>query len=898
MFSLNKNYFKNQNPPKHITPSELIKNKTNRKEESSLLSEIYIDPLFKPNNKSLGNNSKIVNELSNIEWLPIRYLMKNPKLFLNKIEAADILQGNLGNCYFLSAVAALAEFPNYLETLFSVKEYNDFGYFEVELFIDGQWQIVIVDSYFPVIKNTKHFYFSQPNGEELWLIILEKAWSKVNGSYSNTIAGWPSDSFVALTGCIVEKYVLRNEKEEELWSRLVSSDKKNYIMCASTGNKPYFNDKTKQDIDVSNEDRGLVSNHAYTLIQAIEVFDKSNNKDVKLVKIRNPWGEKEWNGNWSDSSDCWNAELKNKVNMMSEADGCFFMEFSDLLVYYEVLHICFFNPKAKEVFITMNDNKHCDDRNSNEIDYSITPEYFLITIPIASTLGVSCYFPHWRFNRELDRKELSNPTTLLLSKINKEVKNNNEEDSIEYSYKFINGEFETNDFFGFVEDVEPGIYIVCVLNINIKNNDINKYQKFKLKLECDNNFLVEYIDFSSNSSKTPNSNNNSSISINKSSLLEDILLEAICSNKSEQIKQQENNPIFTIMENQFLSTGIGYRIVINNTKDSVIVWENDYTNLLNMKYLSDISQTNNTNLTYKTKTSIFPGLRKVFFGMKLFYYNKYWFNLKSSYQELKLSNKDIERKEKHLNLNSIIIDFKSKIDSVTKESNKLKCFDIKNNNIEVIQQYSYNPFIYSYSNLIEFYDNFCFDFIVDLVLKLAHKKNSLKLNNSIKSSGSKNSISSKKKLRISKDDLSFLYDIPETHIDNNEKQNKDALENSNFNNTELELNENKKSSGSLNINMYNASVNKENIEIYIYNYNNGTLLNLNKPNNKINKGLFIQYKDNEKDENKNKGNFTNKIEFSNIKKSQISSIFIGNFKDNIPIKGMIYYSNDSKVLVH
>ena len=43
--------------------------------------------------------------------------------------------------------------------------------------------------------------------------------------------------------------------------------------------------------------------HCYTIIDVFEIKDyKDKNKIHKLIRLRNPWGEIEWNGKWSDES--------------------------------------------------------------------------------------------------------------------------------------------------------------------------------------------------------------------------------------------------------------------------------------------------------------------------------------------------------------------------------------------------------------------------------------------------------------------------------------------------------------------------------------------------------------------------------------------------------------------
>lgn len=48
----------------------------------------------------------------------------------------------------------------------------------------------------------------------------------------------------------------------------------------------------------------MVGGHAYTLLAGYEV--NYMGKVIKLVKLRNPWGDSEWKGKWNDNDTIWN----------------------------------------------------------------------------------------------------------------------------------------------------------------------------------------------------------------------------------------------------------------------------------------------------------------------------------------------------------------------------------------------------------------------------------------------------------------------------------------------------------------------------------------------------------------------------------------------------------------
>ena len=51
--------------------------------------------------------------------------------------AGDVIQGELGDCYFLSVLSVLAEKPDRIEALFNLEQMNDQGIFSVMMYKNG-----------------------------------------------------------------------------------------------------------------------------------------------------------------------------------------------------------------------------------------------------------------------------------------------------------------------------------------------------------------------------------------------------------------------------------------------------------------------------------------------------------------------------------------------------------------------------------------------------------------------------------------------------------------------------------------------------------------------------------------------------------------------------------------
>lgn len=115
------------------------------------------------------------------------------------MDANNIIQGGVGDCYLMSAIAGIVEhYPELIYRLF-VLDKNPISIYGVRLFVDGAWETIITDARFPVNFHGR-FIYAKPHKHEIWVLILEKAWAKLYRSYENINAGFSDEGLTAITG--------------------------------------------------------------------------------------------------------------------------------------------------------------------------------------------------------------------------------------------------------------------------------------------------------------------------------------------------------------------------------------------------------------------------------------------------------------------------------------------------------------------------------------------------------------------------------------------------------------------------------------------------------------------------------------------------------------------------
>lgn len=421
----------------------------------------FIDDNFPPNSDSLyGKNKTRENIESTYEedmqslnkdknWMSSADLFDSILITRNEFSPSDLIQGSLSDCYYMSALAAIAKYPylildlfvlvdieklnkirtsdrkklsdpkiikelivdfsqirtksNYFESLTQLNEFyltylNSLKCFILKIRLHGEWNYIIIDSYFPIYSDFPSLIFGRSNSFDLWVSLVEKVWAKVLGGYYKTSLGSPSEGFLSLTDSPTD--VINHchlETSEELWEKIKVSINEEWILSCIIQLK---GNKTKYY-----QHLGLITNHCYTILRIKQVIVKG--KVHRFILLRNPHGHTSYSGNYSEEDSKWTTELKKAVDFHSKDEASFFMHIDDYFKFFDHTFVC--KHEEGKVYKSYKVSKQMLKNNISE------GALFLVNV---KQEGKICFTLHQKYKKVYGKGIKNKLAQVIISKVN------------------------------------------------------------------------------------------------------------------------------------------------------------------------------------------------------------------------------------------------------------------------------------------------------------------------------------------------------------------------------------------------------------------------------------------------------------------------------------------------
>jgi len=260
---------------------------------------------------------------------------QNAIIFDQNISAIDVMQGALGDCYFLSAISVMGE-ANVRACIMSREDQAKSGAYLIKLYRGGEYkQHVIIDDFFPTTHGNDWAFAkcNQTGGRplEAWPMILEKAYAKLYKSYENIEGGKVHIALSELTGGVPQYINLNDSVRNNLngfWQKILAYNANGYMLGAGSPE----NEMGDRAINAN----GIVQGHAYAILDVRQFGDD------RLIKLRNPHGSRgiEWSGDWSDESPLWTPAALQALGQETATDGIFWMNVQDFVDEFKYLYVC------------------------------------------------------------------------------------------------------------------------------------------------------------------------------------------------------------------------------------------------------------------------------------------------------------------------------------------------------------------------------------------------------------------------------------------------------------------------------------------------------------------------------------------------------------------------------
>ncbi|KAF7865866.1 hypothetical protein EAF04_006031 [Stromatinia cepivora] len=285
----------------------------------------------------------------------VHEIFDNPTFLEDKISPSDVRQGNLGDCWLMASLTALANTKDGIRRI-CVEWDTKIGIYGFVFHRDGEWIISIIDDklylkspdwdspsvHRHLLEQTdcedvekeyrktyqtgsqSLFFAHCKDPNQTWLPLLEKAYAKAHGDYHSLSGGWIGEGVEDITGGVTTELLTSDILDiDEFWHNEILNVNKEFLFGCSTG---------LLDYGYGNRD-GISEGHAYVIMEAREL-----STGERLLKLRNPWGKIKkgnWEGPWSDGSKEFTPEAQIELNHKFGNDSVFWISYQDLLRKYQ-----------------------------------------------------------------------------------------------------------------------------------------------------------------------------------------------------------------------------------------------------------------------------------------------------------------------------------------------------------------------------------------------------------------------------------------------------------------------------------------------------------------------------------------------------------------------------------
>mmetsp|Transcript_6303 Transcript_6303/g.10929 ORF Transcript_6303/g.10929 Transcript_6303/m.10929 type:complete len:741 (-) Transcript_6303:24-2246(-) len=266
----------------------------------------FIDPYFPPSSYSVFGLRPPEGE--EIVWKrPEEFIRDEVSLFPSKPHLPSLVQGAIDTRWLLSGAAHVCLSEDGLKKFFETPVVQKSGLYRLRVFKDRQWQTVIIDDLIPCSSASGQPLFSRnQENNVIWLMLLEKAFAKICGSYFALRGGGNLE--ISLTDLFGSSVIKFNHTEQPQVHALAQ-----FLQAT---------------INESCIIVGITRGCRYHLLRKVVEYE-----GVLMIQLFNPWSKTNWSGDWNPDSPLWTSEAK--AALWSESDNAgltFWMKLQD---YFE-----------------------------------------------------------------------------------------------------------------------------------------------------------------------------------------------------------------------------------------------------------------------------------------------------------------------------------------------------------------------------------------------------------------------------------------------------------------------------------------------------------------------------------------------------------------------------------